>query len=461
MKIPARIGSNIILLILFTFLLMSCPSGLHAPQEIRVQVTFDAQGGSVPVPAATMVTNGEAYGELATTARIGHAFGGWWTLPGGEGAHITSATELSVAENHTLHAKWIENGYTISFDANTGTGVMADQVVAFGGTIPLRANGFGNAGYSFCGWALSPGGALSHADRSEITMGASDLTLYARWDPIRVTGMSIPEGSQTVVTGGTAALSAAIAPSEALNRRVAWTSGNTSVATVDENGLVSVNAGASAGDTADISAATDDGNFIDEVTITVRFHELGETGPAGGLVFYNKGSYSDGWRYLEAAPFGWYDTDSDGNHGEDEDPSSQWGAFRYVISPPAWGTGIGSGEANTANIVSFHDSLVDYYAFSDLYLPGDGTVAAKICADHAVTTGGMLYDDWFLPSRDELYWMYKNLRLAGMGGFTVDEYYWSSSESNDEDAVRHHFSESIWSNYYKYSSYRVRAVRAF
>ena len=56
MKIPARIGSRVILLVLFTFLLMSCPSGLHAPQEMPVQVTFDAQGGSAPVPATTMVT---------------------------------------------------------------------------------------------------------------------------------------------------------------------------------------------------------------------------------------------------------------------------------------------------------------------------------------------------------------------------------------------------------------------
>ena len=28
-------------------------------------------------------------------------------------------------------------------------------------------------------------------------------------------------------------------------------------------------------------------------------------GPTGGDVFYDKGNYSDGWRYLESAPVGW------------------------------------------------------------------------------------------------------------------------------------------------------------
>ena len=31
-------------------------------------------------------------------------------------------------------------------------------------------------------------------------------------------------------------------------------------------------------------------------------YSIGDTGPAGGIVFYDKGSYSDGWRYMEAAP---------------------------------------------------------------------------------------------------------------------------------------------------------------
>ena len=31
-------------------------------------------------------------------------------------------------------------------------------------------------------------------------------------------------------------------------------------------------------------------------------YSIGDIGPAGGYIFYDKGYYSDGWRYLEAAP---------------------------------------------------------------------------------------------------------------------------------------------------------------
>ncbi len=40
-----------------------------------------------------------------------------------------------------------------------------------------------------------------------------------------------------------------------------------------------------------------------ELALSVdTFDEVGEIGPAGDYIFYDKGSFSDGWQYLEAAP---------------------------------------------------------------------------------------------------------------------------------------------------------------
>ncbi len=69
------------------------------------------------------------------------------------------------------------------------------------------------------------------------------------------------------------------------------------------------------------------------------------------------------------------------------------------------------------------------------------------------------YDDWFLPSKDELNKLY--LSKDTVGGFTGD-YYWSSSEySADAAAWEQLFNDGSQNYDVKYGTYRVRAVRAF
>jgi len=168
------------------------------------------------------------------------------------------------------------------------------------------------------------------------------------------------------------------------------------------------------------------------VTVT-KIYNVGDTGPAGGLVFYDKGSYSGdpSWRYLEAAP-------------SDQSSGALWGCYGTPISG-ADGTSVGTGKQNTLDIVDIETGCATA-----------GT-AADICANFSLGD----YDDWFLPSKDELNLMCTNLHLEGVGNFTL-EYYWSSSEIDENAAwVLGFIIPYFESNASKESKREVRAVRAF
>ncbi|MBA7528601.1 hypothetical protein ES705_20789 [subsurface metagenome] len=169
-------------------------------------------------------------------------------------------------------------------------------------------------------------------------------------------------------------------------------------------------------------------------------YALRDTGPAGGLIFYINPNYeTDGWRYLEAAP-----NDQDGGSGK------VWSNITNTQIGTT-STAIGTGQANT-------DAIMGQAGFTD--------GAAKLCDVLVITTGGglypiIIYSNWFLPSKDELNQMYVNLKSQGAGGF-ADKFYWSSSEYGANYAWSQSFLSGLQlSSFYKYSTSRVRAVRAF
>ena len=141
-----------------------------------------------------------------------------------------------------------------------------------------------------------------------------------------------------------------------------------------------------------------------------KTYQIGERGPAGGIVFYDKGNFSDGWRYLEAAP------------ADTEIKNLRWGAYGKDVTGTR--TDLGAGKSNTQIIIQ--------------YLRGNNESgrAAQVCAQ--LNTGG--FTDWFLPSREELQWMFLNLHKKGFGGFK-NERYWSSSQVNANTAWYLHFGE--------------------
>ena len=142
--------------------------------------------------------------------------------------------------------------------------------------------------------------------------------------------------------------------------------------------------------------------------------------------------------------------DNTGEHGliaakKDQSTGIQWHNGSN-IAIGASGTAIGTGKSNTTKIVQ---------------VQGNGSYAAKLC-DNLVIDG---YDDWFLPSKDELNILYQNRYL--IGGFTTnsdyDNYYWSSSEYSNPCVWRQDFKSGEQKGFesLKSSKYRVRAVREF
>jgi hypothetical protein len=159
-------------------------------------------------------------------------------------------------------------------------------------------------------------------------------------------------------------------------------------------------------------------------------HHIGERF-GGGIVFY---IYDHGKHGLIAAT-------------SDQRAGVPWynGLTRYT---GAHADGLGEGANNTKIIIS---KLIKD--------DENGFFAAKVCADYSVKAGGIVYKDWYLPSKYELSLLYR--RKKTVGGFR-NENYWSSTEykSNSVWIQRFGSGDQLVSNSEAYAN-NVRAIRAF
>ena len=170
------------------------------------------------------------------------------------------------------------------------------------------------------------------------------------------------------------------------------------------------------------------GIVIAGCTVPTVTYQVGDYVQDGGIVFYDKGSVTDGWRYLAVASM-------------DMPVAPNWGATS--TSTGATAQVIGSGAANTATIVA-------------TYSLDPRTYAADYC-DQDISGGT---GDWFLPSKDELLEIYATLKLAGIGNLK-DGPYWTSSENDADTAYAINLADGSWATRTKGESLHVRSVRAF
>ena len=122
-----------------------------------------------------------------------------------------------------------------------------------------------------------------------------------------------------------------------------------------------------------------------------------------------------------------------------------WGCPSTTISGKNVTTEIGKGNQNTIDIMAGCN---------------EAGIAARLCGD--LVEGG--YDDWYLPSENELLSMFPN--RTAIGGFTDHSSYWTSSEWEWYEGPVYfvYFADGAGgggSGNYKNSVNRVRAIRSF
>ena len=123
---------------------------------------------------------------LPTPTKAGNTFGGWFTTSACTGTAVTKISTTDTG-NKAFYAKWTGISYTIAFNANGGSGTMANLSMVYGTAKNLTANAFTKTGYTFTGWATSSTGAVVHGNGVSVnnltaTSGAT-VTLYAKWTP--------------------------------------------------------------------------------------------------------------------------------------------------------------------------------------------------------------------------------------------------------------------------------------
>jgi uncharacterized repeat protein (TIGR02543 family) len=387
-------------------------------------------GGSVPIDGNTYTYNQvfAVIGNTGNLTKIGGVFSGWNTKADGAGIdRVPGAFFAMGSANVILYAKWTPT-YTVTYDGNGNTGgnVPTDSTTYLENvTVTVLGNGtLERTGYSFTGWnTLANGTGTNRAATSTFTMSSSNVTLYAKWSPTYTitydgngnTAGSIPTDSIKYLAGATVTVLGYGSLTKTGYEFMGW---NT-----EANGT-----GTNRVPGAAFTMGTSD------VTIFAKWKNyfvIGDTGPAGGQVFYDKGFYSSGWRYMEVA-------------ANDQSTGIVWSNITAtLIGAAAQGTAIGTGEANTTAIVT---------------QSGCTSGAAYNC-DNLVLGG---YDDWFLPSKDEMDIMFANLNGTGLGGFT-SPWYWCSTEQFFSSAYVRGCSpnKDSWGSNLKFCSYAVRAVRAF
>ena len=269
-------------------------------EAIKVEISSSVQTGSVTssatstvgkadgpkAPSCTFSFDGENAGKLmgSTTAMEYSLDGGeTWTACTANvaltGENITADKDIKVRVKETATTNAGAEKTIDITKAATPTGVGKTDCTTTANNDGTLTNVTSDMEYQKSGassWTAINGTTVTgladgtylvrvKANGTKLASDAQEVTITA-FNPVSVIGVSLNKSSTTIEVGSSETLTATVAPANATNKNVTWSSSNTSVATVNANGKVT---GVAEG-TAMITVTTADGSKTATCTVTVE-----------------------------------------------------------------------------------------------------------------------------------------------------------------------------------------------
>lgn len=150
-------------------------------RKVSYTVSFNANGGTGAPGSQT-----RWYGEVITLSstkptRTGYIFQGWAKSASGA-VEYQPGSKYGLDANTTLYAIWSPETYTISFNANGGSGAPGNQTKTYGQTLTLSSTRPTRTNYNFIGWGTSSGSTSAAYQPGGSYTRNGNATLYAIWE---------------------------------------------------------------------------------------------------------------------------------------------------------------------------------------------------------------------------------------------------------------------------------------
>ena len=369
--------------------------------------------------------------------------------------------------------------FTLSSSSETKTvnvGAAGFTVTSTGGTVasysitptPVASMSFNTSTGRLSGWTGSVAGAITYTVTATNSSGTATRTFVLNNTPGPAAKVGVTRTSAGTQTGSVFSLQPQITIQDGYGNTVtsssavvtATTAGGatlvgTDTATASSGIATFVNLGISGTvGTSYTVTYTAEGLTVAKQVIKVTDYVIGSTGPGGGKIFYiataafSCGADGTSWcTFLEAAKSAWNTGNDPRRRFAQSSPVNyQSTLINNPTSPQtATATAIGSGYYNTLAIILQGNS-------------DTSTSAAALSDSYTITIGGVVVDDWYLPSHLELQQLYGQRTV--LGDFQRAAY-WSSTAYSDIGVWAWFFDGSGSGGYAKSNEASVRPIRSF